>query len=68
VLLWIFHEHTATVKSLAWDPHVSGVLATGGGTQGKHIRFWNVINGSMLHELDTGSQVTSFSLPHYLHY
>ena len=61
--LWKFHEHTAAVKALAWDPHVSGVLATGGGTQDKHIRFWNVINGSMLHELDTGSQVMFFPLP-----
>ncbi|KAG5643202.1 hypothetical protein DXG03_001364 [Asterophora parasitica] len=55
--LWKFHEHTAAVKALAWDPHVNGVLATGGGTQDKHIRFWNTINGSMLSELDTGSQV-----------
>lgn len=57
VPLWKFHEHTAAVKALAWDPHVSGVLATGGGTQDKHIRFWNTYNGSMLNELDTGSQV-----------
>ncbi|KAG5650265.1 hypothetical protein H0H81_012791 [Sphagnurus paluster] len=55
--LWKFHEHTAAVKALAWDPHVSGVLATGGGTQDKHIRFWNTSNGTMLNELDTGSQV-----------
>lgn len=55
--LWKFHEHTAAVKALAWDPHVSGVLATGGGTQDKAIRFWNVYNGTMLNELDTGSQV-----------
>jgi cell division cycle 20-like protein 1 (cofactor of APC complex) len=55
--LWKFHEHTAAVKALAWDPHVQGVLATGGGTQDKHIRFWNVGTGSMLNELDTGSQV-----------
>lgn len=55
--VWKFHEHTAAVKALAWDPHVSGVLATGGGTQDKHIRFWNVINGTMTAELDTGSQV-----------
>jgi cell division cycle 20-like protein 1, cofactor of APC complex len=55
--LWKFHQHTAAVKALAWDPHVPGVLATGGGTQDKHIRFWNVLNGSMLNELDTGSQV-----------
>lgn len=55
--LWKFHEHTAAVKALAWNPHVSGVLATGGGTQDKTIRFWNVADGTMLNELDTGSQV-----------
>jgi cell division cycle 20-like protein 1, cofactor of APC complex len=55
--LFKFHEHTAAVKALAWDPHLSGVLATGGGTQDKHIRFWNTINGTMISELDTGSQV-----------
>ncbi|KAF5387199.1 hypothetical protein D9757_006888 [Collybiopsis confluens] len=55
--LWKFHEHTAAVKALAWDPHLSGVLATGGGTQDKHIRFWNTGTGTMLNELDTGSQV-----------
>jgi len=43
---------------------MAGVLATGGGTQDKHIRFWNVANGTMLNELDTGSQVcTSISPP-----
>ncbi|KAJ3711516.1 WD40 repeat-like protein [Lentinula raphanica] len=55
--LWKFHEHTAAVKALAWDPHIAGVLATGGGTQDKHIRFWNTGTGTMLNELDTGSQV-----------
>lgn len=57
--LWKFHEHTAAVKALAWDPHVSGVLATGGGTQDKHIRFWNVLPGTAISALDTGSQVCS---------
>ncbi|KAI0351963.1 WD40 repeat-like protein [Trametes cingulata] len=59
--LWKFHEHTAAVKALAWDPHVSGILATGGGTADKHIRFWNVQNGTMLNELDTGSQVCNLT-------
>ncbi|KAI0061882.1 WD40 repeat-like protein [Artomyces pyxidatus] len=59
--LWKFHEHTAAVKALAWDPHVAGVLATGGGTQDKHIRFWNVTYGNMLNELDTGSQVCNLT-------
>jgi len=66
VPLWKFHEHTAAVKALAWDPHVSGVLATGGGTQDKHIRFWNTYNGSMLHELDTGSQVCAVTCLSFL--
>ena len=55
--LWKFHDHTAAVKALAWDPHMSGILATGGGTQDKHIRFWNTATGTLLNELDTGSQV-----------
>lgn len=38
---------------------MSGVLASGGGTADKHIRFWNVGNGTLLNELDTGSQVSS---------
>ncbi|KAF9222445.1 WD40 repeat-like protein [Gyrodon lividus] len=67
VPLWKFHEHTAAVKALAWDPHVSGVLATGGGTQDKHIRFWNTSNGTMLNELDTGSQVCNLIWSHTSH-
>ncbi|KIY46115.1 WD40 repeat-like protein [Fistulina hepatica ATCC 64428] len=55
--LWKFHEHTAAVKALAWDPHISGVLATGGGTNDTHIRFWNTINGKLMSQLNTGSQV-----------
>ncbi|KZT01471.1 WD40 repeat-like protein [Laetiporus sulphureus 93-53] len=59
--LYKFHEHTAAVKALAWDPHITGVLATGGGTADKHIRFWNVANGAMLNQLDTGSQVCNLT-------
>ena len=56
-----FTQHTAAVKALAWDPHVPGILATGGGTQDKHIRFWNTNTpqGPLLSELDTGSQVSN---------
>ncbi|KZV72692.1 WD40 repeat-like protein [Peniophora sp. CONT] len=59
--LWKFHEHNAAVKALAWDPHVSDVLASGGGTQDKHIRFWNVQFGSCIGALDTGSQVCNLT-------
>lgn len=60
--LYKFHEHTAAVKALAWDPHLNGTLATGGGTQDKKIRFWNVQNGTKSFEMDTGSQVCSSAL------
>jgi cell division cycle 20-like protein 1 (cofactor of APC complex) len=60
--LWKFHDHTAAVKALAWDPHMPGILATGGGTQDKHIRFWNTATGTLLNELDTGSQVRHWQL------
>ncbi|PWY97075.1 cell cycle regulatory protein [Testicularia cyperi] len=52
-----FTEHTAAVKALAWSPHQQGILASGGGTVDMKIRFWNTTTGSMLNEIDTGSQV-----------
>lgn len=52
-----FSEHTAAVKAIAWSPHQQGLLASGGGTADMKIRFWNTINGSLLSEVDTGSQV-----------
>ncbi|KZT51864.1 WD40 repeat-like protein [Calocera cornea HHB12733] len=55
--VWKFHEHTAAVKAIDWNPHSRGVLASGGGTQDKKIRFWNTVAGTMLGETDTGSQV-----------
>ncbi|KAL0572080.1 substrate-specific activator of APC-dependent proteolysis [Marasmius crinis-equi] len=55
--LYKFHQHKAAVKGLAWDPHISGLLASGGGQRDRCIRFWNTTNGTMLNEIDTGSQV-----------
>lgn len=34
--------HCAAVKALDWSPHQSGLLASGGGTADRTIRFWNV--------------------------
>lgn len=56
--LWKFSEHSAAVKAIAWNPHQQGILASGGGTADKKIRFWNTITGNMLSEVDTGSQVS----------
>ncbi|XP_020600246.1 protein FIZZY-RELATED 2-like [Phalaenopsis equestris] len=50
-------EHTAAVKAIAWSPHVHGLLASGGGTTDRCIRFWNTTTNSHLSCMDTGSQV-----------
>lgn len=55
--LWKFHEHQAAVKALAWAPNMANLLASGGGTQDKKLRFWNISNGTLSQEVDTGSQV-----------
>lgn len=50
-------EHTAAVKAIAWSPHQNGLLASGGGTADRCIRFWNTTSGNQLNSMDTGSQV-----------
>lgn len=52
-----FSQHTAAVKAIGWSPNQRGLLATGGGTADKHIRFWNTHTLTPLHSVDTGSQV-----------
>jgi cell division cycle 20-like protein 1, cofactor of APC complex len=55
--LYKFSDHTAAVKAIAWSPHQRGLLASGGGTLDRSIRFWNTVTGSPVSEVDTGSQV-----------
>mmetsp|Transcript_35746 Transcript_35746/g.77255 ORF Transcript_35746/g.77255 Transcript_35746/m.77255 type:complete len:476 (-) Transcript_35746:310-1737(-) len=52
-----FHEHQAAVKAISWSPHQRGLLASGGGTADRCIRFWNTVNDTPSHFVDTGSQV-----------
>ena len=52
-------HHTSAVKALAWCPWQANLLATGGGTGDRHIRFWNTVDGSCLNAIDTSSQVSS---------
>jgi cell division cycle protein 20 (cofactor of APC complex) len=54
-----FHHHTAAVKALAWCPFLPNVLASGGGTADRTIRFWNTQTGTLLNTVDTKSQVCS---------
>eukprot|EP00962_Isochrysis_galbana_P002940 scaffold820_cov104-Isochrysis_galbana.AAC.1 len=51
-----FTQHTAAVKALAWSPHQHGLIASGGGTADRCIRFWNTQTASALSSVDTGSQ------------
>ncbi|EEY53557.1 cell division cycle protein 20 [Phytophthora infestans T30-4] len=52
-------QHTAAVKAIAWCPWERNLLATGGGTADRTIKFWNTTNGALLNSVDTGSQVCS---------
>jgi cell division cycle 20-like protein 1 (cofactor of APC complex) len=53
----VYNDHQAAVKAIAWSPHHSGLLASGGGTADRHIRFWNTLTGQAMRSEDTGSQV-----------
>ncbi|KAG0269309.1 substrate-specific activator of APC-dependent proteolysis [Actinomortierella ambigua] len=59
--LYTFRDHTAAVKAIDWSPHTAGLLASGGGTQDRHIRFWNTTIGTAVHATDTGSQVCNLA-------
>lgn len=52
-------EHQAAVRALAWCPWLPNILASGGGTADRCIKFWNINNGTCVNSVDTQSQVTS---------
>jgi cell division cycle 20, cofactor of APC complex len=52
-------QHKAAVKALDWCPFNRGLLASGGGSADRTIKFWNTTSGSLLQSIDTGSQVCS---------
>eukprot|EP00005_Dracoamoeba_jomungandri_P001613 CAMPEP_0174251602 /NCGR_PEP_ID=MMETSP0439-20130205/1367_1 /TAXON_ID=0 /ORGANISM="Stereomyxa ramosa, Strain Chinc5" /LENGTH=317 /DNA_ID=CAMNT_0015331949 /DNA_START=297 /DNA_END=1247 /DNA_ORIENTATION=+ len=56
-----FNDHTAAVKAIAWSPHKRGILASGGGTADRCIRFWDVVSGTGVQSIDTGSQVCNIA-------
>ncbi|ESN90296.1 hypothetical protein HELRODRAFT_108549 [Helobdella robusta] len=59
----MYDKHTAAVKALAWSPHQHGLLATGGGTADRRIRFWNTLQAGKeeLQCYDTGSQICAMA-------
>ncbi|XP_006622956.1 cell division cycle protein 20 homolog isoform X1 [Apis laboriosa] len=57
--IYSLNQHQAAVKALAWCPWQSSILASGGGTADRTIRFWNCNTGVCLNMVDTKSQVCS---------
>ncbi|XP_065362072.1 cell division cycle protein 20 homolog [Calliphora vicina] len=55
--LHVLNQHQAAVRALAWCPWQPNVLASGGGTADRCIKFWNVNNGSLINSVDSKSQV-----------
>jgi cell division cycle 20, cofactor of APC complex len=55
----LLKHHKAAVKALDWCPFHRGLLASGGGTADRTIKFWNTSSGCVLNSIDTGSQVCS---------
>lgn len=47
--------------AIAWSPHHHGLLASGGGTADRCIRFWNTLTGQPMQCIDTGSQVCNLA-------
>lgn len=56
-----YTDHLAAVKAIAWSPHQHGLLASGGGTADRCIRFWNTLTAQPLQCVDTGSQVCNLA-------
>lgn len=52
-------KHDAAVKAVAFCPWVPNLLATGGGTRDKHIRFWHITSGTLISKHKTSGQVTA---------
>ena len=44
--------------AICWAPAQRSVLATGGGTNDRTIKIWNVSSGNLLKSTDTESQVS----------
>jgi len=57
--LYTMRHHKAAVKALAWCPWQKHVLASGGGTADRMIRFWSMKTGGCTMGVDSHSQVCS---------
>lgn len=55
--VFYLNQHTAAVKALCWNPAQPALLASGGGSHDKTLRFWNAATGECVHHINTGSQI-----------
>lgn len=51
--------HTAAVKALAYCPWSTSLLASGGGSKDRNVRFWHTKSGTLLQTIATDWQITS---------
>jgi cell division cycle protein 20 (cofactor of APC complex) len=59
--LFTRNDHKACVRALAWCPWRTELLASGGGSADRTIKFWNTATGSCLNSLDSESQVSALN-------
>ncbi|AMD18643.1 HBL259Cp [Eremothecium sinecaudum] len=52
-------SHYAAVKAVSFCPWSKSLLATGGGSKDRTIRFWHAPSGTLLKEIKTPGQITS---------
>jgi cell division cycle protein 20 (cofactor of APC complex) len=53
----VLTDHNAAVKAIAWCPYDSSLLATGGGSADKTVKYWNARMGILKKSVYTGAQV-----------
>lgn len=63
-----YTDHIAAVKAIAWSPHHHGLLASGGGTADRCIRFWNTLTGQPMQCVDTGILLLNLVIDAYFHF
>lgn len=51
--------HDSAVKGILYCPWSPTLLATGGGSHDRRIRFWHTTTGSLIRKYDTLGQITS---------
>ncbi|CAK9439121.1 uncharacterized protein LODBEIA_P33450 [Lodderomyces beijingensis] len=64
-LLKFVLPHNAAIKALAYCPWTTSLLATGGGSKDRKIRFWHTASGTLLKEFYTDGQITSIIWSRY---